>query len=63
MGRLSEESKFTLEEEPVRPVTDDGILLPPSMPPDMTLRLELTADVRVPMRLELDEPREGCVNC
>lgn len=47
-GLLSELNKFTFDEDPVLPVTDEGSIFIP----DAALLFELTADVRVPIRLE-----------
>lgn len=52
-GRLSDASRFTFVDDPTRPVADTGIpSITEAMPPETTLRFELTADVRVPIRLE-----------
>jgi hypothetical protein len=52
-GLLSEESRFTFEEEPVLPVTEEGMPAPPStLMPETPARFELTAEVRVPILVE-----------
>jgi hypothetical protein len=54
-GLLSDERRLTLVEDPTLPDTVCGISPMPwlFMPPDITLRFELTAEVRVPILLEV----------